>query len=72
MSYAKLLMPSAAMADLLVSWGQFTAIFGDLTMAITANVARDFPGVDLSTLAPWAETLNRHVAPGAHCPCPLP
>ena len=56
-------MPSAAMTDLLVSWGQFTAIFGDLTQSVTTSVAKDFPHLSLPVLAPWAQVLNRSVFP---------
>jgi hypothetical protein len=57
------LTPSSAMTDLLVSWAQFTAIFGDLTYTVTASVQQEFPHLTLPTLAPWAATFNRNVFP---------
>lgn len=55
--------PSAAMTDLLVSWMQFTAIFGDLTNSVTTSVEDEYPHLSLHKLAPWAVSLNRNLFP---------
>jgi hypothetical protein len=55
--------PSAAMTDLLVSWGQFSAIFGEVTRSVTTRLEQDFPEVNLPNFAPWAASLEDSVFP---------
>ena len=57
-SAAAMITPSAGMCDLLVSWGQFTAIFGDLTQSVTSQMSDTIPFFDLPSLAPWADTMS--------------
>ena len=54
-SIMRMVTPSAAMCDLLVSWGQFTAIFGDLTQQVTHELGRDFPNFLIPN---WATQLD--------------
>lgn len=61
MDIVRMCTPSAAMTDLLVSWGQFTAIFGDLTLSVSDQLQNDFTGLDISALAPWVPDLENHL-----------
>ena len=60
---AQKLTPPGGMAELFFSWGQFSAIFGDLTSSVTSELSLSFPALDLESVAPWTSSLGASFFP---------
>ena len=60
---AQKLTPPGGMAELFFSWGQFSAIFGDLTSSVTSRWTSTLGELDLESVAPWTSSLGASFFP---------